>query len=381
MENLNDMFSLFKTEFSKDGTRLSDVFKACVKSVWELPKGIYIWLKEKVTKAADYITDTKDDGLEIRADQKGVLGIDMKDMYLSKPTTITRTTVDKDGNSLDIEYLDFRDKLNATSSRDTCLNEMHGSNLSRLDNADYASLPPMKQVAYEYVLAAKKYANGQYLPDANGNAMTFEQVANKYKDYCSQNNIDWNEVTWCASEEFQHESEVANKNLGYAFGHAENYADLRFMANTCHNMILEMADETYHDQSCVTDISYEATLDTSTVPYGYFATKVEAAKQLFDGKSPMEAMKEGAVTFVDNLSYATAVTSLQHDMQMEREHSGDFSIVSVEEAQAAYDAKGTELTQKIQARNEAALAELDGNGTQTADASAEVSVPDGDPAG
>ena len=140
------------------------------------------------------------------------------------------------------------------------------------------------------------------------------------------------------------------------------------------------SDETYHDQSCVTDILYEATLDTSTVPYGYFATKVEAAKQLFDGKSPMEAMKEGAVTFVDNLSYATAVTSLQHDMQMEREHNGDFSIVSVEEAQAAYDAKGTELTQKIQARNEAALAELDGNGTQTADASAEVSGPDGDPA-
>ena len=297
---------VIKTEaevLSRPGNRLRDVFFASIKSVAIIPVNIYKWVKEKVYGKVDKAMNVQDDNIHVRADEKTLLGMNFSDLYVGEVGTKDYQTVDANGNSATVSYLDF----SMWSREARYLTEMQGSNLTFSESTDFASMIPEKRVGYELTLLSKKYAQGETLMDVNGNPLSYESIVSQYQDYCSQNGVNWQEAVWVCSEELQHETRDAVANLGSGWGIADDASNLRFVANSAHNLIVNAAGPEYQDMS-IAGIDYAATLDTSAVPYGFFKTKINAVNDFIHGgfTNPFVALKEGAIEYVEGVSAASA---------------------------------------------------------------------------
>ena len=304
MSQITDLLRLENQVLTSKGTSIKDVFVASLKSVWAFPKNIFNFLKEKIQGAVDYAMNPIDDNIHVRADQETVLGTNFRELFMDadKLTTRDMETVDANGNTQVISYLDF-----AKGSREVrYLNEMHGSNLTFSESTDFSAMIPTKRVGYEMTLITKKYAQGGTLYDANGSAISYQDVMSQYQNYCEQNNISWVDSVWVVSEELQHETRDASGDLGSAFGVGEDASTLRYIANTAHNLILTVAGPEYQDMS-ISGIDYEQTLDVSAVPYGFFRTKINSIQNATANmQSPFQAVRDNVYEYLDNVSAASA---------------------------------------------------------------------------
>ena len=184
--------------------------------------------------------------------------------------------------------------------------------------------------------------------------------------------MNWDKVLYNVSNELQMETKDYLPQLNdITEGMASQAENGRYLANSAHKMLLELAPEGFEDYK-IQSIDYEKTLDTNAMPHNFFCVygnkianyvsdkvhnfgkpKEEQATVEDDGKfHPFRALKQTVSDLVLKFSYATAVNRVQ------TEYKNNGQEISYEQAKQIYDAKETSTSKDYNSRFNQTVATL-----------------------
>lgn len=305
--------------------------------------------KIKNTQLAHYDSGY-DDNIDMPAGTLTLLGADFTTLYESSSTQSV-AALDSDGNAVDI------DVIKADCSYPT---EMHTSGYSW---TDYNNLSDTVKAVMEITLLTKKYAA---LPDTEDNAESYAGQMALYRQYCDNNNLEWESIVGASSLELQQEvvdyTNSGKSKLDLYDQLTQNSAKSAAQAVDAHNLLLTCLPEGATDpvlssiQDGTTDVSYEDTLDATydssfTAKGVAFLGWVSAAfKEIYDKlPHPIEWAKSVWSNIKNFASdYAANAEALADDFdQQSNARSQELEDTLTEIGNISSDIKNSTVGQKI----------------------------------
>lgn len=300
------------------------------------------WLKESPKKLASWTASfgsNIDDNIDIPTYTKTLTGDDFSSL-LSDPRIVNQKATD--GSLVPI----YKNNSEAYSIEMIC----NFSEKMLTEHKGYDILTNEQKVAYETVLLTKKYgsmmSNSGDLSESY--SAEYAQKMNAYKNYCAENNIDWDNILHKVSNELQYESCVYADHAERSI--VQNRSDAnRVVANKAHRALLSYAGEDFDDTTPLnlsSKIDYAETLDIvpndSTLGIGnvgrrftsFVGGKFDSVKSLFTGvtagiSDAKEHLKNEVIPAVDRCTdkfLKDAAVECGRDYQSSSNDSDDYDV-------------------------------------------------------